>query len=463
MKQKTITLLLALSLPTICFAQLKVNTAQKDHYRPFLEDGKEWICRQSGVEGQEDYDFRYYLDGDTVIGNYTYKKCYTQHIGRGKTTPPQFVTVLREDGPRVYSRIRGQEHLTYDFSMEVGQETLLDGTLQGNPYEFYLKDAQEISFGNNTLRCLSFASKFDSQREERGFWIEGVGSTYLPFVIYNFHPGYTHCCLQTCKVGSEVLYDISRDIHYLEDFSEQIPAMPYHPMLKEGKQWNYIAHDWRSGESHTPYSLTVIGDTLIEGRTCKKIYKVTEAGAEFYQAWYEEDRHVYCYTNFYGLLPTPQFIEVYDFNRTHLNDLAAFREEIFQSTPVYLLDINVIKAGDTYLNRHSYGIYSSIRHHIVEGVGGNAGLYPPQDAISRSHWDEFVSCYEDGKCLCTAEEMSGEAVAPSVAGIGEAGSLKQNVESRKQTVFDLGGRKVSTTDNLRPGIYIRNGKKVAMK
>ncbi|MBO5538420.1 MAG: hypothetical protein J5971_05185, partial [Prevotella sp.] len=116
-------------------------------------------------------------------------------------------------------------------------------------------------------------------------------------------------------------------------------------MLKEGKKWNYIAHDWRGGESHTPYSLTVIGDTLIEGRTCKKIYKVTEAGAEFYQAWYEEDRHIYCYTNFNGLLPTPQFIEVYDFNRTHLNDLAAFREEIFQSTPVYLLDINVIKAG----------------------------------------------------------------------------------------------------------------------
>ena len=59
--------------------------------------------------------------------------------------------------------------------------------------------------------------------------------------------------------------------------------------------------------------------------------------------------------------------------------------------------------------------------------------------------------------------MSGEAVDPSVAGIGEAGSLKQNAESRKQTVFDLAGRKLSSIGNLRPGIYIRGGKKVAMK
>jgi hypothetical protein len=58
----------------------------------------------------------------------------------------------------------------------------------------------------------------------------------------------------------------------------------------------------------------------------------------------------------------------------------------------------------------------------------------------------------------------GRLTAEQVTAIDETVLLKQKAESGKQhVVYDLSGRQVNQTESLRPGIYILDGKKIAVK
>ena len=58
----------------------------------------------------------------------------------------------------------------------------------------------------------------------------------------------------------------------------------YHPMLTEGKVWNYTAHQ---PVGDVPFSIEVRGDSTIEKQVCKKLYLRTTQGTWLYGCYYE--------------------------------------------------------------------------------------------------------------------------------------------------------------------------------
>jgi hypothetical protein len=238
--------------------------------------------------------------------------------------------------------------------------------------------------------------------------------------------------------------------------SQFSPSLPYHQMLKEGKKWNYKNIDF--DEIVTYFSMVLHGDTLIDGKKCKKMYRIDNGIERYRYAWYEDDKKLY-------LIPkeSDSFIMQYDFNRLNKYDAMPCTDYDPVDYAKYLIGVDVIKSSSGYMNRYRYSNYDEEWFTFcVEGVGGPDGLPMPWFQPLSNEYYVFLSCEEDGKCLCTAEEMNGEAVDPSTLDIEGGAHLKQKTESRKQTVFDLAGRKLSSIGNLRPGIYIRGGKKVAL-
>ena len=251
------------------------------------------------------------------------------------------------------------------------------------------------------------------------------------------------------------IYNRDKDLPLHEEFSQFSPSLPYHQMLKEGKRWNYKTVDLFL-DLETYFSMELHGDTLIGGKSCMKMYRIKNGLATYSCAWYENDKKIYFIEK-----GSESFLLKYDFNRLNHYDVMPCTEDDPTDFPKYLVGVDIIKTSSAYLNRYRYGIYEGDDYSFcVEGVGGPEGLPMPWFQIVSNERTDFLSCEEDGICLCTKEEMSGEAVDPSTVSIGDAMRLNDIGESNSNIIYDLSGRRV---DGKKPGVYIKNGKKVVIK
>ena len=71
------------------------------------------------------------------------------------------------------------------------------------------------------------------------------------------------------------------------DYTTETTAMEngYHPMLTEGKVWNYMAH-LPTGD--IPFHLVINGDTVINNQNCKKVFLQTDQETWLYGCYYEK-------------------------------------------------------------------------------------------------------------------------------------------------------------------------------
>ena len=116
MKKRLYTLLLS----AVCV----MPTMAQDGSLPMLEEGRVWNDMLLHPGGNPQYTNlygmpcegelrKYYVDGDSVVGDNTYKKVY------GGIRPE----LMRQDGPRIYlydQDLGGEERLAYDFGREEG-------------------------------------------------------------------------------------------------------------------------------------------------------------------------------------------------------------------------------------------------------------------------------------------------------------------------------------------------------
>jgi len=425
-----------------------------------LEKGKEWLCRQEGVAGQEDCDFKYFLGTDTLIFGIPHVELYIQQLnGEHK---PKFVCGLVEVDRKVYATaVNGssmyQDWQLYDFALQPTTNVYTDA----GGGRFRVSSVETMTSDGHVASIIAWnTTQGTPDTPTRGYWIEGVGSTALPVEPLGFYPGYTRRCLLSCTVGGKEIYNRERDFDFHEDFTRYETALPYHPMLKEGKKWNYKRTSYDDeGTKVSYFSLELHGDTVIGGKTCMKMYRVEEDGnMTFCGSWYEDGKKLY---NAWKGCDSLQL--VYDLNRLVRYDIQPCCQESYKrgDVSIYLNGTDVIKAGTSSLNRYRYGLYESDGYsYLVEGVGFVNGLLDYWYGISSNVSEIFLSCYENGECLCTAKEMSGEAVVPDVVGIKDTPSLKNQEENRSNIIYDLSGRR---TDGKKPGVYIRGGKKFVRK
>ncbi len=196
----------------------------------------------------------------------------------------------------------------------------------------------------------------------------------------------------------------------------------YHPFLKEGKTWNYqeYYHNlWDDEQWTKDISYVINGTTEIDGKTYYKMYRTTEEGSNYFCALREEDRKVWQYTADgdhllydFGMSVGDSYMPSYEPLHFLLTAIKPMRFHDDQLLNVLYYDL-LMEEGPTDPPSH----FASAP--IVEGVGCEGGwnimeLYAAIPSNGILQGEVFLSCYEDGECIFTADDFN-ELINPNPA------------------------------------------------
>ena len=185
-----------------------INKAPLNKYRPFVEEGKVWKVRGSGIspsgypmESSIEYC---YFDGDTIIGGQTCKqmKCITNN-----NPSPLYIGAWYEQDKKVYfagNNIEQEDMAVYFAGDRPQFELFYDFTLSS--YDIMPNPDGHISVVYKWTGIYpGFKGSCYTFGQER--WYEGVGSTSWPYVNHPYYyVGGASGVLLACSVGDEVIY-----------------------------------------------------------------------------------------------------------------------------------------------------------------------------------------------------------------------------------------------------------------
>ena len=260
-------------------------------------------------------------------------------------------------------------------------------------------------------------------------------------------------------------------------------AVPYRPLLKEGKVWKCLEISEGVGSKYdgekiniyewvVTFDLRIDGDTVIDGQSYKKVYR--DDICEDEKTTYPNGETT---TNHKNIGTTTLYTE---FLREEGKKVYARRAD---ANKEYLLYDFTLKAGDLLPSsmQHS-GSYSRIsiidivlaqgqffrRYHLqprvnanyvpmwIEGVGHPGGIFESVIMSNNAKTVTLESCYEDGICIFTKDDFYKLSVA---ADITEMDKLPD--ESVNKKYFNLQGRRLQGRPSK--GLYIENGRKRVVK
>ena len=219
--------------------------AQTDGYKPFVEEGKRWVCYSTSMNSKSD-NISYLIEGDSVVAGRNYKIVWSVNSRNQKA----LTALVREEGSRVYIiDYEDVEKVLYDFSDPSKSEyhgpvTFLPTTRQGR--SGFVSDDSEFMV------------------------IEGIGldaaSAGTPF-----NPT---CDFLTCAC-----------YNYLDHVEDAQGNVVYYgkgymqPLVREGVVWHYAYRNVPEGFPFDDEQITLSnhkvefrGDTIIGGQEYKKCY-----------------------------------------------------------------------------------------------------------------------------------------------------------------------------------------------
>lgn len=181
-------------------------------YRPFIEEGKTWICCDFEYENRMLRDSTYHYEcfkivGDSTINDTKYSKLLNIGVLRHRfigergyyeyffTYDTLYAGALRESERQVWFWRNGdtEERLLYDFNMHVGDEYEVS-TIQGSPYkicvetdnQLHLYEDIENAYIGYPRRCWYFSIEGGRKYNSEQYFmspciIEGLGCVVHPF------------------------------------------------------------------------------------------------------------------------------------------------------------------------------------------------------------------------------------------------------------------------------------------
>ena len=238
-------------------------------------------------------------------------------------------------------------------------------------------------------------------------------------------------------------------------------------MFKEGRSWKFEylvpddehmteeqhlsgTYDWL----HYDYVLYVAGDTVADGRSCRKIMSGGFRGTCLYALGSEENGRVeICLKEeepaFYAPFPIGEWVTLYDFGATKgdHSQMAAF-----PGGDVTVVGEGVVQAGDApcrflALSRTDWPSWQS---YAVEGIGCPNGLYTFENIITNGSSSSFVGCYDGETCIFSHEDF--DKLTTVVSSVAE---LRISIDN---PVYDLQGRRLASPPVK--GIYIQDSRKM---
>ena len=437
-----------------------------DHQSPsVLEDGKEWIYRYTDFADEaKSYDYRYFLDGDTVISGLTYRKLYRENGNNDGITT--FAAALFEAGKVVfyYDNLLKQDLALYDFSGRQHTWTNLSSMelLQFATHE-------PVTVNGITRDLIGFRANVTAG-DVIGYWAEGIGSC-VDFLTPKAFSQRSHVLLKECRRDGQTLFELADFPLTPHTPLPQQPRLPYHPMLKEGKMWKYQYHhfeEWGDiehpengfGYDETVSDLVYVlrGDTVVNGVAAHKMYVDKEDGSSsYYGAWAEQDQKVY-----FVRKDTQEQVLYFDFSMKCDQEFKS-REDYYASFYLHHTDTLTVNGRD-YNQYHFNECANDFELFLwMEGMGktGEQGgiLYPElvKSFNCICDYQSFVSCHEDGVQIYPqqSEDQSVGTTTRLAVSVGDKG------------LYDMTGRRLTSSkwSNLQMprGVYIRDGRKVVVR
>ena len=375
---------------------------KEETYRPFVEDNKEWTMAYLGAvppEYQQTFSYEQIKLGSTLeVDGMTFKQIVSSSWWNDQDGPTNWKETdeyLGEADGKMYLYNKKSQNTVpiMDFTLQVGDTYRQMQMGDSNGYMDFVVTAVTdtviaTSSDKTPRKCLYLSRPGSTNIDD--VWIEGIGS--LVGGVYGSLVQLTGGAipmLRKCQKDGQTLYEA------------------YHPFLKEGKTWNFEDryYDHENKEEWTKsVSYVINGTTEIDGKTYYKMYRVSEEGSEYYCALREEDKKVWTYSSDDGekLL--------YDFNMSAGDSYMPVNEwNVFHLTEVKPVRFNY----SLLLNVQHFVVHRLLEDWnipVVEGVGCSKGWelarvfwqYPTGDIINI---ENFVSCYEDGKCIFTVDDF----------------------------------------------------------
>lgn len=232
-------------------------------------------------------------------------------------------------------------------------------------------------------------------------------------------------------------------IMMLLSLSTLLSAQEAKKFLTEGKEWKCITSNYSPlhDEGDTPFTVKVVGDTICDGRTMKKLHIEYEEGVKgFYSrnvAAYEEGGRLHAYDSSNEVGPD---ILLIDMNMKVGDPIWG---SYYHVTAVDTICVDGIARKRITLGDAEYKAI------WVEGIGSNIDSWFTSIAKHIGEYSMLMECYDNGKKVFSNTDFS----LPATSSINQptADPLKNG------KAYDLAGRRINPAKHH--GVYIRNGVK----
>lgn len=398
----------------------------------FLIEGRTWNYKQTTFD-MTIYDIVEKFFSLTIKGTTTFKDVTCNEIYYIDKDGSSLYGYAYEDGAKVYFYfLKDIENfctastdweLIFDFDKK-------ESEIFNASFPAYLVEKDTIEVKGNTYRRYWIGPKLDEK-----FNSEIVKLYPIVYSIGGFTGLHNNTFERTGKSPSyscESVYDGDKCIFEKKDFcADATSAAEYDKYLK-GKRWNYgysshLSAHYGNNEvygikRHHPYSLAIYGDTVVAGRSCKKIYYINKYTEYTFltnevskDTLHVPNNHVILHgymhetkdsVSFYiekeiSGVDSPKangkWCKIYDFTASS-GTYCDWLEELYEPGLYILGKEDVVIGGQTYTAYLLYGDkMSSLQgtHAVIPGIGCD-GLYFSTPRLGSSFFSMYFSSVYDG-------------------------------------------------------------------
>lgn len=229
----------------------------------------------------------------------------------------------------------------------------------------------------------------------------------------------------------------------LLSLSTLLSAQEAKKFLTEGKVWKCVTSNYSPlhDEGDTPFTVKVVGDTICDGRTMKKLHIEYEEGVKgFYSrnvAAYEEGGRLHDYDSSNEVGPD---ILLIDMNMKVGDPIWG---SYYHVTAVDTICVDGIARKRITIGDAEYKVI------WVEGIGSNIDSWFTSIAVHIGEYSMLMECYDNGKKVFSNTDFS----LPATSSINQPTADPLN----NGKAYDLSGRRINLAKHH--GVYIRNGEK----
>ena len=180
---------------------------------PFVEEGKVWNMRYQNDEGYlyPDYEYSYYIEGDTLVSGKNCKKLYTYNENDDGLT--EYKMALYETDRKVYFIPSGstESNVLYDFQIPEGTSSVVSDPIHPEWKMEMRNNKNRMTKTNGISRHCLFVNRLDTSFEDypSGWWIEGIGSELGPLNTWGFGATGNSRYFLNCEVNGETVFNVS--------------------------------------------------------------------------------------------------------------------------------------------------------------------------------------------------------------------------------------------------------------